>query len=207
MVSAVELEIAMSIIQLVGITLPILLGLVRFYLNDQEIIDDILESHPEVVEGARFSDFLLPITAALFISYFFAYLLIASNSHVFITMALAGYATFLIYLSLSIMVGVGNPVLGPIKRLAVGTVKFVSGLLAVSVALAALLGYGPLAVVLGIFLFAVLVASGSAWAVYRYGKARESEAEPQSKDRDDECNEVRDEPEMEPTEDEVHHEK
>lgn len=121
MVSDIELEIAMSIIQLTAVSLPVLLGIARYYFKNKDEIDTTLENHPElpadvppedVVSGA----FLMAGVSLLF-AYFLSGVLINQLNNFTLIFATSGYGVFLIIVVLMIPVALGSEVKPVIYRL------------------------------------------------------------------------------------------
>lgn len=132
MVSDIELEIAMTIIQLTAISLPVLLGIARYYFKNKDEIDTTLENHPELPADISPEDFVsgafLMIGLALFIAFFLSVLLINQLNNFYLIFAINVYGVFLIIVLLMIPIALGSEVKPVIYRLfALGL--FIPGLL------------------------------------------------------------------------------
>lgn len=180
MVSDIDLQIAMGIIQLIGVSLPLMLGIVRYYLKDSEVIEDILESHDELEGGATFTDFLMPMGAALFLSYMLACAFIGANTNLIITVSLAGYGFFLTILSFSVVVTLGESVLGLIYEVWKASMWTTGLSFLVGLAMGFLFGFTPY---LRLLVFILFIAWITLYFIYRKTK-------PDEEDKDDSSTEA-----------------
>lgn len=121
MVSDIELEIAMSVIQLTAVSLPVLLGIARYYFKNKAEIDTALENHPELPADTSPEDFVsgtfLMAGLSLLFAYFFSGVIINQLNNFNLMFATSGYGVFLIIVLLMIPIALGSKVKPVIYRL------------------------------------------------------------------------------------------
>ena len=98
---SLDVELAMSIVQLTGVLIPLLLGITRYYLNNQHS------------DRSRGSDALMTVAvfllfAPLFISYLQYFIIIERYGNHHLTFAVYFYGVFLVFLIIGIPLTVGR---------------------------------------------------------------------------------------------------
>ena len=111
----------MTVIQLTAVSLPVLLGIARYYFKNKDEIDTTLENHPELPTDTSSEDFVSAIFLMAGLALLFAYLsstvLINQLNNLYLIFAINGYGVFLIIILLSIPIALGFEVKAVIYRL------------------------------------------------------------------------------------------
>lgn len=178
MVSDIELEIAITVIQLTAVSLPVLLGIARYYFKNNDELDTILEKHPELPSDTSPEDFVLGVFLIAGLALLFAYLsssvLINQLNNLYLVFAVNGYGVFLITVLFMIPIGLGFEVKAVIYRL----FAFGLSILGLPILAAALLFFseGQIGFGLGSFVFSLFFLI-PAFFIFRAAKRVEPDTE------------------------------
>lgn len=109
MASDIEIEIAMNIIQLTGVTTPVLLGIARYYLKNSSEMKQQMSQAGLDTFSCYFEEFFISFVVLALLPFMLAGLFLSNNSDILIDLSLFFYFAFLLVLYFLLPVGVGIP--------------------------------------------------------------------------------------------------